>query len=247
MKPAAVCEPLWLATLAAFVIRGSDSHRRGRWTDPWETSPLRTYPAARGDGPVGGRHPARSGWARIDHRLVLSGARRSQCLLDRGASPLGPPASRSRRCLITCSAPTYVDAATVVSPRRTISVITRDSAADRGGLGPESVVGPVWAPSSARIAMALSPSWSVTRIRGCSSHGFCCSEQSRWGWRSSDAAFDRSQWAALIGLAASSKFHFGMWIVPPPLCLLGEWAIARCSLENAAVAGHCAEALLGPW
>ncbi len=212
---------LRLATVAVILIGALARINVGRWAEPWSPHqpdehilPLEALALWEGIT------PREVGWPGSTTRLVLSVVAASQCLRDQGRAMWAERAhpDRALQIVSTWIGNRYVDRRPLYRMGRTISVVT----------GILQLVAVVWALSQwvgpvgtliGTLAIALSPvtvaysQYVLADIAGLLFGTIAMGLAARPTSRRLIAM------AALIGLAASSKFHFGLWLLTPLLCV----------------------------
>jgi len=221
-------QTLWLLTIAAILVGAVVRTGVVRWTDPWDTHhpdehilPLEAI--ALWEGVT----PREVGWPGSTTRLIHSVVAASQCAIEEGRAMWAERARPDRALAIvtTWIARRYVAPQSLYRTGRTISVIT----------GSLQLVAVAWAlgqwtgPIGALIgtlAMALSPvAVAHSQYVLADITGLLCATLAV-GLAARPTAPRAIAMAALIGLAACSKFHFGLWLVTPLLCVwLGDRAV----------------------
>jgi hypothetical protein len=196
-----------------------------RWTDPWEPHqpdehilPIEALALWEGIA------PREIGWPGSTTRLVLSAIAASQYVLEDGRE-LWALRSQPDRALERVSAwigRRYVDPPRLYRLGRTVSIIT----------GVLQLIAVAWALSRwvgpigtlvGTLAMAISPvtiAYSQYVLADITGLLFATIAL---GLAASPTPRRVVAMTALIGLAASSKFHFGLWLLTPLLCVwLGD-------------------------
>jgi hypothetical protein len=231
--------PFRLAIAAAILIGAVVRLNVVRWSEPWQPHhpdehilPLEAL--ASWEGIV----PREVGWPGSTSRFVISVAAGSQMLLEEGRA-MWSERSQPDRVLDTITtwiAKRYVEPESLYRLGRTVSVVT----------GILQVVAVAWALAQwvgpagtlvGTLAIAISPlvvaysQYVLADITGLLFATIAAGLAARPTPRRVLAM------AALVGLAASSKFHFGMWVVTPLLCVwLGDRTVfPRKWLSTAAV------------
>jgi len=221
---------LWLLTIAAILVGAIVRIGVVRWTDPWDTHHpdehiLPLDAVALWEGVT----PREVGWPGSTTRLIHSVVEASQCVFEEGGA-MWAERARPDRALAIVSAwigRRYVAPQPLYRMGRTISVIT----------GTLQLIAVAWALSQwmgpigtliGTLAMALSPvavahsQYVLADITGLLFGTIALGLAARPTPRRAIAM------AALVGLAASSKFHFGLWVTTPLLCVwLGDRAVFR--------------------
>jgi hypothetical protein len=212
---------LRLLTIAAILVGAVVRIGVVRWTDPWDTHhpdehilPLEAV--ALWEGVT----PREVGWPGSTTRVIHSAVAASQCVLEEGRA-MWAERARPDRALAIVSAwisRRYVAPQPLYRMGRTVSVIT----------GVLQLVAVAWALSQwmgpigtliGTLAMAFSPvvvahsQYVLADITGLLCGTIALGLAARPTPRRAIVM------AALIGLAASSKFHFGLWITTPLLCV----------------------------
>ncbi len=216
---------LWWATLAAILLGAIVRVGVVQWTDPWETHhpdehilPLEAM--ALWEGVT----PREVGWPGSTTRLILSAVMGSQLLAEegRGIWTLRAQPDRALEIISTWSARRYVDPRPLYRTGRILSVVA----------GILQVIAVTWALScwvgpagtfAGTLAIALSPvtvaysQYVLADIEGLLFGTVAI------GLAAAPTPRRVLVMAALVGLAASSKFHFGLWLLTPLLCVwLGD-------------------------
>ena len=219
---------LWWATLAAILLGAIVRVGVVRWADPLETHhpdehilPLEAM--ALWEGVT----PREVGWPGSTTRLILSGILGSQLLAEEGrdiwASRREP--DRALQAISTWSARRYVDPRPLYRTGRTLSVV----------FGILQLIAVTWALScwvgpagvfAGTLAVALSPvtvaysQYVLADIEGLFFGTVAI------GLAAAPTPRRVLVMAALVGLAATSKFHFGLWLLTPLLCVwFGERSV----------------------
>ena len=212
---------IWVATIAAVLIGALARINVGRWAEPWDPhQPDEHILPLEALGLWEGITPREVGWPGSTTRLVLSVVAASQCLREQGRVMLEERAhpDRALQIVSTWIGNRFVDPRPLYRMGRTISVVT----------GILQLVAVVWALSqwvgqagtaSGTLAIALSPvtvaysQYVLADIAGLLFGTIAMGLAARPTPRRVIAM------AALVGLAASSKFHFGLWLLTPLLCV----------------------------
>jgi hypothetical protein len=212
---------LKLATLAAILIGALVRLSVLAWADPWEPHhpdehilPLEAM--ALWEGVT----PREVGWPGSTTRLVLSAIAGSQLLAEEGRAiwALRHEPDRGLAIVSTWSARKYVDPRPLYRMGRTLSVVT----------GILQLIAVAWALSCwvgpagtlvGTLAVAISPvtvaasQYVLADITGLLFGTIAL------GLAAAPTPRRVLAMAALVGLAASSKFHFGLWALTPLLCV----------------------------
>jgi hypothetical protein len=212
---------LWLATLAAILIGALVRVGVVWWTDPWDTHhpdehilPLEAL--ALWEGVT----PREIGWPGSTTRLVLSAVAASQCLLEEGGGMWRQRAQPDRALEIVSAwiGRRYVDPRPLYRLGRTISVVTGILQLIALAWTLSRWVGPIGTVVGT-LAIALSPvtvaysQYVLADIAGLLFGTIAL------GLAANPTPRRVVAITVLVGLAASSKFHFGLWIVTPLLCV----------------------------
>lgn len=196
-----------------------------RWTDPWEPHqpdehilPIEALALWEGIA------PREIGWPGSTTRLVLSAIAASQCALEegRGMWALRSQPERALEKVSTWIGRRYVDPPRLYRLGRTVSIIT----------GVLQLIAVAWALSRwvgpigtlvGTLAMAISPvtvaysQYVLADIAGLLFGTIAM------GLAASPTPRRLVAMTVFLGLAASSKFHFGLWLLTPLLCVwLGD-------------------------
>jgi hypothetical protein len=221
LRAGRVRRALWLATLAATLIGAVVRVGVVRWTDPWDTHhpdehilPLEAL--AMWEGVT----PREIGWPGSTTRLVLSAVAATQCVLEEGGRMWRQRAQPDRALEIVSAwiGRRYVDSKPLYRLGRTLSVVTGilQLIALAWALG--RWVGPIGTVIGT-LTIALSPvtvaysQYVLADIAGLLFGTIAL------GLAANPTPRRAVVMAVLVGLAASSKFHFGLWIVTPLLCV----------------------------
>jgi hypothetical protein len=224
---------LWLLTIAAILVGAVVRIGVVLWTDPWDSHhpdehilPLEAL--ALWEGVT----PREVGWPGSTTRLVQSMVAASQCVFEEGRAMWAERTQPDRALEIVSAWITrrYVDPRPLYRMGRTISLIT----------GILQLVAVAWALSQwvgpvgtliGTLAMAISPvtvahsQYVLADITGVLFATIALGLSAKPTTRRVIAA------AVLVGLAASSKFHFGLWVVTPLLCVwLGDRTVFKRKL-----------------
>jgi hypothetical protein len=224
---------LWRLTIAAILVGAVVRIGVVWWTDPWDTHhpdehilPLEAV--ALWEGVT----PREVGWPGSTTRVIHSVVEASQCALEEGRAMWAERARPDRALAIVTAwiSRRYVAPQPLYRMGRAISVIT----------GTLQLIAVAWALSQwmgpigtliGTLAMALSPvvvahsQYVLADITGLLFGTVALGLAARPTPRRAIAM------AALVGLAASSKFHFGLWITTPLLCVFfGDRAVFRRKL-----------------
>jgi hypothetical protein len=216
---------LWWATLAAILLGAVVRIGVVGWTDPWETHhpdehilPLEAMALWEG------MTPREVGWPGSTTRLITSAVLGSQMLAEegRGIWALRAQPDRALEIISTWTARRFVDPRPLYRTGRTLSVIA----------GILQLMAVTWALSRwvgpagtlvGTLAVAISPvtvaysQYVLADIEGLLFGTIAI------GLAATPTPRRVLVMAALVGLAASSKFHFGLWLLTPLLCVwLGD-------------------------
>lgn len=219
---------LKLATIVAILIGAFLRIGVVRWADPWDSHhpdehilPLEAM--ALWEGVT----PREVGWPGSTTRLVLSAIAASQCLWDEGREmwALRAQPDRALDLVGRWSGRQFVAPQGLYRMGRTVSVITGILQLIAVAWALSQWVGPIGA-LVGTLAMALSPvtvaysQYVLADITGLLFATIAI------GLAAAPTPRRVLAMAALVGLAACSKFHFGLWVVTPLLCVwLGDSAV----------------------
>jgi hypothetical protein len=216
---------LWLATLAAILVGAFVRIGVVRWADPWEPHhpdehilPLEAL--ALWEGVT----PREVGWPASTTRLVLSVVAAAQCLLEEGRG-MWLQRAQPDRALESVSVwigRRYIDPHPLYRLGRTISVVTGILQLIAAAWTLSRWAGPVGT-LIGTLAVAISPvtvAYSQYVLADITGVLFATIAL---GLAANPTPRRVVAMAALVGLAASSKFHFGLWLLTPLLCVwLGD-------------------------
>lgn len=219
---------LWVATLAAILIGAVMRIGVVQWTYPWDTHhpdehilPLEALALWEGIT------PREIGWPGSTTRLVLSAIAASQCVLEEGGElwSLRAQPDRAVEKVSAWIAQRFVEPSRLYRLGRIVSVVT----------GILQLIAVAWALSRwvgpigtliGTLAMAISPvtvAYSQYVLADIAGLLFCTIAL---GMAANPTPRRLVVMTVLIGLAASSKFHFGLWLLTPLLCVwLGDRAV----------------------
>jgi hypothetical protein len=244
---------LRLLTIAAILLGAVIRIGVVGWTDPWDTHhpdehilPLEAVALWEGIT------PREVGWPGSTTRLIHSLAAAVQCAVEEGGA-MWAERDRPDRALAIVSTwigRRYVAPQPLYRMGRTISVITGTLQLLAVAWALSQWVGPIGT-LIGTLAMALSPvavahsQYVLADITGLLFGTIALGLAARPTPRRAIAM------AALVGLAAASKFHFGLWITTPLLCVVfGDREVfGRKLLLSMAVAATtaCVVVALVPW
>jgi len=244
---------LWLLTIAAILVGAVARIGVVWWTDPWDPhQPDEHILPLEAMAMWEGVTPREVGWPGSTTRLIHSVVEASQCALEEGRA-MWAERTRPDRALAIVStwiSRRYVAPQPLYRMGRTISVTTGTLQLVTVAWALSQWVGPIGT-LIGTLAMALSPvavahsQYVLADITGLLFGTVALGLAARPTPRRAIAM------AALVGLAASSKFHFGLWITTPLLCVfLGDRAVFRRKLllSIAVVATTaCVVVALVPW
>jgi len=212
---------LWLLTIAAILVGAVVRIGVVWWTDPWEPHqpdehilPIEALALWEGIA------PREIGWPGSTTRLVLSAIAASQCALEEGRDmwALRSQPEQALEKVSTWIGRRYVDPPRLYRLGRTVSIVT----------GVLQLIAVAWALSRwvgprgtlvGTLAMALSPvtvaysQYVLADIAGLLFGTIAL------GLAASPTPRRVVAMTVFLGLAASSKFHFGLWLLTPLLCV----------------------------
>ena len=212
---------IWLATIAAVLVGALVRINVVRWAEPWTPhQPDEHILPLEALATWEGITPREVGWPGSTSRLVISAVAAVQCATEAGGE-MWRQRGRPDRALEVVSqwiANRYVDEQSLYRLGRTLSIVT----------GILQLIVLVWALQQwvgpigtlvGTLAIALSPvtvaysQYVLADIAGLLFGTIAI------GLAAKPTPQRVIAMAALVGLAASSKFHFGLWVMTPLLCI----------------------------